>query len=93
MKEWLEENMDVILAASHDHFAGMKPGIVVIDKIERILQIIELRENRDYSFKQIADYICEERSEDSDVISGKINEVSVRQIYNRYKKRYKRDTS
>jgi hypothetical protein len=57
-----------------------------------VLIIIKLREKEELTFAEIADKICEDYPDEEDVKADKINEESVRQIYNRYKKRFIRDT-
>lgn len=91
LKYWFEDNLDEILTAVNDRFVGIKPSVIKVDNLKRILRIIKLKDKYKYTFSHIADTICEENSDDSDVKSGVVNEVSIRQTYNRYKKRYKRD--
>jgi hypothetical protein len=92
LDSWYEQYKPEILAISNDFFFGRTNHIKTIDHIEKVLIIIKLREKEELTFAEIADKICEDYPDEEDVKADKINEESVRQIYNRYKKRFIRDT-
>lgn len=93
LNNWFERYREFLLIEINDNFKGSKRSITKLEKLTKILRIIELRDEKKLTFSQIADELCTLYPHDRDAIEGLINEVSVRKIYNRFKKRYKRDTS
>lgn len=87
LKYWLEDNLEEILVTVNDHFKGIRKSAIKVRNARRVLRIIELKDKHKYTFAQIADTITNENPEDPDVVEGRVNEVSVRQTYNRYKKK------
>lgn len=94
LKKWINKHADQIATEANESLSGRKTSVIRLDNAQRILEVIKLRNKKSkqgkhrFTFSQIADRICEKYPEDPDVINGKVNEVSVRQIYNRYKKKY-----
>jgi len=92
LQNWYLKYKEKLLIEANDWFKGSIHSTTKLEKLDNILQIIQLRDIKGLTFSQIADELCLRYPKDLDVVDGKINEVSVRKIYNRFKKRFKRDT-
>lgn len=86
--KWAERHEDEIISISSDLFNGSKRSFKRIDSLDKLLKIIYYRDEMNFQFSDIANILCKQNHEDQDVVDGKVNEDSVRKLYNRYKNKY-----
>lgn len=95
LKTWLEQHKGKILIAVNEYFSEVKaaptrPALTRLDRLDRAIKIIQMRDSEGKKFREITNAICEENSNDPEVIDGKVNEQSIKMLYYRYKKRFKK---
>lgn len=89
LQNWLDTNAGEIIAKVNNHFMTAKPAITKISKLERLLKIIDYKDNEKMTYKKIADRLFDEYNDDPFLTEG-ITEQSIKMLYNRYRKKKKK---
>ena len=88
---WVEKYADKITTQANDQLSESDYGITTLNKTERIVRVIQLRESKTKrTWEEIADKIQSENTNDPDAVDGIINAKSCAMLYKRYKKRFKK---
>ena len=91
LNAWLEKYAEKIITQSNDQLSESDYGITTLNKTERIVRVIQLRESKTKrTWEEIADKIQSENTNDPDAVDGIINAKSCAMLYKRYKKRFKK---
>ncbi|HEX6977176.1 MAG TPA: hypothetical protein VF185_02355 [Patescibacteria group bacterium] len=91
LESWFSQFKEEIVVIVNDYLKEHQLGITRLNKADRAVQIIKLRDGSPkMTFQEIADFICEKNQNDSDVISGMVNEKSVKMMYYRHRIRFKK---
>lgn len=91
LNKWFKLHAEDIVLQCNDHLADFRVGITKKTKAERIVRLIQLRENRpELTWVEIAEIIRKDNPDDPDSVNDVINEKSCLMMYQRYKKRFKK---
>lgn len=91
LQDWFNDQSGEIVTMVNDHFKTAKTVVTKLDKLERLIKIIHLKDNMKMTYREIVDHLFKEYDDDPNATKG-ITEQSVKMLYNRYRRKKKSNT-